>query len=495
VDEKGKPVAGASVALTNGELATVKTRNACASGMSFISSGPVHTKTDDNGRFKFPHLFAGHTGIEVRQPGYRTAMVREVATGGVEIKITMMPPQAYTLTGTVHGPDAEPVGDAEVMLIERWHSMPVGGNVPRVIRTRSAANGAFALPDKLEPLEAWGLWSRTLFVHKAGQAVWGRRLDPTGAETEVVVKLPRAGEAMGRVVNSEEEPVADAEVWAWRVASPGEGENAFNYSQVEELAPRTRTNDKGEFRISSLPQDAQVTLFVLAPGYAKARYELKVVEADVEIELEREVILRGVAVHEQTGEPVAGLEVSTQGIKTSAWASTSTDEKGCFELRAITPEPTNLLATLRPPVPGAAPEWAVSAIVLDELEPGDVKSDLKLVLTKGGVIRGKVTDAAGHPLRGIDDIAFYSAARPREGAACQTCETGEDGTWAYRFPPGEVYVYIRSDIPGGTWSQHSYTLQLEAGETMEGIDFKLDREVPADSPHRSGKQAESSVRQ
>ena len=88
-----------------------------------------------------------------------------------------------------------------------------------------------------------------------------------------------------------------------------------------------------------------------------------------------------------------------------------------------------------------------------------------------------MSDAAGKPIPGAD-VAFYSEARPRSGGACEVVYTDKDGNWAYRFPPGEVYVYIRERVAGGHWSKNDYTLQLSQGQTIDDIDFKLSIESP-----------------
>ncbi len=205
---------------------------------------------------------------------------------------------------------------------------------------------------------------------------------------------------------------------------------------------------------------------------------------DLEINLEPDAVLRGRVVYEDNDKPAVGFRLGVQ-TKSAHWVDTETDARGRFELRGFKPEALNLLPLLARSEPGQSPEWTAAAVEIDSLESGEVKEDIKIVLTKGGVIRGEVKDAKGHPLTGVD-IAFYSAARPRSGAACQSVLTAKDGSWAHRFPPGDVYVYIRNNIPQRRWSRQNYTLQIEKGQVIGGIDFILDGEAPADSPYRQG---------
>jgi hypothetical protein len=89
----------------------------------------------------------------------------------------------------------------------------------------------------------------------------------------------------------------------------------------------------------------------------------------------------------------------------------------------------------------------------------------------------------GYRLQGID-IAFYSAARPQPGAACQVIYTASDGTWSYRFPPGEVYIYVRTSIPSASWRRPTYRYNVVAGRTIENVDFVLNQAVPENSRYR-----------
>ena len=102
------------------------------------------------------------------------------------------------------------------------------------------------------------------------------------------------------------------------------------------------------------------------------------------------------------------------------------------------------------------------------------------------MIRGKVKDKNGNALKGIS-IMFYSAASPKNERLSpyyQYTYTLADGTWSYRFPKGEVYIYIRTDIPGAEWSRQDYTLNIKDGQEITDIDFELNITLPDNSPYR-----------
>jgi protocatechuate 3,4-dioxygenase beta subunit len=177
------------------------------------------------------------------------------------------------------------------------------------------------------------------------------------------------------------------------------------------------------------------------------------------------------------------VRIATQSHKKSHWAETRTDQEGHFKLEGVSPNPCNLLVMQEHSERDSLPQWTALAIQFHNLHEGETRRGIRLVLTKGGIIRGRAVDAQGNPLHGID-IAFYSAARPRSGAACQSILTAKDGTWAFRFPPGDVYVYIRTTIPEGKWSKKIYNLHIDDGQVIENIDFELNNVVPENSPYR-----------
>jgi hypothetical protein len=202
------------------------------------------------------------------------------------------------------------------------------------------------------------------------------------------------------------------------------------------------------------------------------------------LKLEYSASVRGTVTYDKTNQPVEGLLIGIQGHKTSSWVQTISDQHGQFELNDINPEGCNLLAIFDDAGTGEPPDWTAKAVEIERLRPGEVKENVELILTKGGIVKGRVIDAKGIPLQGVD-IAFYSTARPRSGAACQSTSSTKNGTWAYRFPPGEVYVYVRTNISGPSWSRLDYTLHLKEGEVINDIDFKLSRELPQNSPYRA----------
>ncbi|NVL91107.1 MAG: carboxypeptidase regulatory-like domain-containing protein [Desulfobacterales bacterium] len=492
-DENGSPIAGASVTLLNKELFLLPKPEKLGEMVHLVISDHFHNITDTNGRFEFVDLNPGKTDISVKSQGYRTEILREITTGTKNLRITLGKPSAYTLAGDVVDGKGNPISGVEITL---------AGESSTTVPTDE--KGVFRFEDQLKPTTVRR--ALALFARKKGFGVWGKTLDTTGGQTYVKIILLPEEKISGRVVDQIGKPIANATILFW--SSVGR-DTTFSFTgKWQEIALRTGTDANGQFTLTGIPTESDISLRALAPGYASSEiYSVKTGEfgsyavrnkdrgttmvhgsnrepaETIEFKLQKAVTLCGTLTYDDSGRPAPGLKIMTQSHKRSQWAKTRTDLTGRFELEGVSPNPCNLLVFQENSGKDSLPKWTAAAIEFDDLQEGETRSDIRLVLTKGGIIRGKAVDAEGNPLYGID-IAFYSAARPRSGGSCQATNTAKDGSWAYRFPPGEVYVYIRTTIPEGNWSRKSYTLLLDDGQEIDDIDFELSRVVSENSPYR-----------
>ncbi|HET6428800.1 MAG TPA: M56 family metallopeptidase [Phycisphaerae bacterium] len=506
-DEGGKPLAGATVRLLNPEFARSVPR-----GERVLSYGPSRVSgplligqvlTDHAGGFGFRNLPIGKTDILVEKDrSYRTAILRGVPTGRVGMAVRLGKPCPYRLSGLVVDPAGRPVAGATVALVERECRIP--GPPPKLTTVPSNADGRFRFPDLIQPLLPDQRLSPALFVRAKGLGFWAKELDCTGGEEEVTVRLTPPARVTGSVVDPDGKGVAGAKV----VLDSLDCFDGFcSLREYPQGAPTALTDEKGAFVLTGLPSEGVARMTAECRGYERkltASVALGSGEGapamasgrhlgppDIQagnplpVTLRPAAILRGRAVFEGSDKPAAGLTMATQGVKDSAWSQAQTAQDGTFELPNVTPGTCNLLVLFDCPDKSALPEWAAAATTIADLQSGQVREGLKVVLTKGGIVEGRITDAKGHPLRGID-VAFYSAARPRPGAGCQSTLTRPDGTWSYRFPPGEVYVYVEGRNPNlGPWRPGARTIQLKSGQVLDGIDFQLGVELPESSPHRA----------
>jgi beta-lactamase regulating signal transducer with metallopeptidase domain/protocatechuate 3,4-dioxygenase beta subunit len=501
VDQQGHPVANASVGIQNSDLLLLPEPMKLGGRMVPVMR-PGHTQTDAQGKFCFTGLNPGTTGLSVVAAGYRSEHPKKISSHASALRIVLMRPSAYALSGTVVDDKGHPVCDAEIILadegaVTRRHEAENASVV------RSDESGRFQFKRIIQPIRN----PRRLFARKEGYGLWSKRLDGTGGETLVQIVLSPEKTVSGFVLDETGQSIPDASVVLYSYSRGNHGRYMLP-ARWRHLA-QTRAESDGTFLMKGMPGNASIYLQAAAPGYASGELQSTVIgkyheyaiqqeddrwvmsmaqneqEMPVKFWLRRAATLQGTVVYEGTHQPAQGIKVATQALtgKGGHYSETVTDDRGRFCLSDVNPTPCNLMVLLADSQNNGLPEWTAEAMSFQELKPGEKHENLELVLTKGGVIRGTVTDAAGHALRGID-LAFYSKARPRSGAACQSTLTSEDGTWAYRFPPGGFYVYVRTDIPDASWegANHSYT--LKAGQTIEGFDFTLNKAVPKNSIYR-----------
>ncbi len=502
VDAAGKPISDARVGVENTDLLVLPEPKKFGSQMRKVIRD-IDTRTDLQGRFHIADLNPGRTGISVWASGYRTESIPDIPTGTEDLRIVLGEPRPYQLSGVVVDDSGKGVPDAEVALIEETGSgrATAEGEPPATLRTDGA--GAFRLGRILLPADAKS-GSHLLFARKPGYGVTGKHLDRTGGIPSVRIVLSPEERVSGTVIDGAGEPVAGAAVAFYSCF--GQRSTFWLSSAPKDLAPQAVTDANGSFTLGQLPTESDIFLQVQAEGYAPG--DLRPVRtgrfggyalqrdggwnimgntgdpnAPLVIALLKVVTLRGIVVYEGTGEPAGAIRLLAQPTEHGNGSEAVTDARGRFEMTGVNPAPCNLMALLESPARDAMPEWTAAAIQLNDLKPGETRDGLRLVLTKGDIIRGRVTDSQGHPLKGID-IGLHSAARPRSGAAVQSVLTASDGTWACRFPPGEVSIHIRTDLPGASWRRKVCIYDLAAGETIENADFMLNEAVPESSRYR-----------
>jgi protocatechuate 3,4-dioxygenase beta subunit len=239
VDERGKPVPGATVGL--------------ATSGSIFSGSALWEHCSEDGRFSYDGKSLGRAGrLTARAPGYQDLERQEVvvfdAASPVQIEFVLRPdpakappaavggkpPTRRTITGTVVGPDGKPVASATV----RWGLLVSSDRVPE---TETDARGSFRL-------EAVTDIAEVLSVMAKGLAPSFPMVD-AGGDRRLTVELKAGATIRGRVVDDTGSPLKGVRVVP-QVNNPKPNWMGFVY--LHEL--QATTDRDGRFTLEGMPE-------------------------------------------------------------------------------------------------------------------------------------------------------------------------------------------------------------------------------------------------
>lgn len=123
-----------------------------------------------------------------------------------------------------------------------------------------------------------------------------------------------------------------------------------------------------------------------------------------------------------------------------------TQNDGTFRLAGLVTAPYNIKITGKPGVVyyllGMPAQWTAPAAQGVWAKDGETRRrSSDIVLTKGALIEGQVTDQNGRPLAGIY-VASEGPHRPKTGDSAAAAISDKTGHYEARVPPGSIRLYI-----------------------------------------------------
>jgi len=124
-----------------------------------------------------------------------------------------------------------------------------------------------------------------------------------------------------------------------------------------------------------------------------------------------------------------------------------TQADGTFRIQGLITAPYDLLVTTSPDDPsssmeGSPRDWtAVAAVGVWGKQAKTIHRPKNIVLIRGAVIHGKVTDTDGKPMAGII-VASTGPHRPDVSDSAAGTITDVNGKYFMRVPPGEITLYL-----------------------------------------------------
>ena len=412
-DEYGTPLAGVRV-----------------SGMTNQENRWQDNESDAAGRFRVAGFGSGGTGfvLKATKAGYAMPVLDNLTvppTGLDGVELVML--KEASVSGTVVDPRGEPV---EGIGIAAWPM--VGGDGPQG-QTETATDGTFTIK-QLFPGE------HRIVLSNPGGSSWSIRNEVERVTLEsgeklkglvVVKELEGTLQIAGRVVDSDGDPVSSA--------------NLTVYYPVFRSA---HSDTEGKFTFEELPEgnyviEAEVYrdggLFISTDGGRHRRYDESL------IEMQSPATIAGVVVDAGTGDPITRFDMTSDAGKHEVitghhmWSYKShADPDGRFVLEGL--EPGDVTVFVR------AGAYAQAIHPVEALTAGEDRGGIRIALTKGVTIEGRVVNASRQPVSGA---LVYLGPIPEQQMRTHMAmdETDAEGRFTVHATPGQaqtVSAYIRT---------------------------------------------------
>jgi RNA polymerase sigma factor (sigma-70 family) len=319
------------------------------------------------------------------------------------------PLKTLSVSGHVLDTDGKAVEDVQVAVVawpsRRERAGELSGPAPEVLAfARAGTRGAFQL-DVPRP-SSTDYAKLVLLVRRDGYALGWQWLNPDAAKTELTVKLAREQVICGRLVDSRDQPAASVKVVVGYVGHQVNGElDGVSLSKAPDrlgLWPAPAITDAhGRFIVHGLNTTQGGGLNIRDERFAPTSLRLDPREPRLNLTatLAPAQIIDGTVVYADTGKPVpnARLTVYASNERYGSYGGSDgkADGRGRFHLNPLAGKWFHITAY----APGGEPYLARKLEL--EWPRGAVKQDIQLVLPRGILIRGKITETpSGQPVAG-----------------------------------------------------------------------------------------------
>jgi len=404
--------------------------------------------TDAEGRFFIPETGNDPIPVEAAAPGYSFTRLAKVVQGSEGVRITLRPGSA--VMGRISEAETgRPVSMARVFMKTRREAF---ANADGYYQT------FFLTPEGKVSINAGA-------PGYASTKETERNIEGGIIHRNVNFELSRGASVSGRVLDRDSQaPIAGA------LVVPSYFQN------------RVKTGADGAYEVIGFQEGSQ-TITASAEGYEKSapvKFTLAVNEkrTGVDILLKPASTISGIVV-DSGGAPVGGARVGAYWGMMRRFGRfvpntmVYTGQDGLFFLKGISAGEMVELGVSHPDYAEAmAGPWT--------LQTGQKLENIRIVLTAGGAVSGKVLSVDGRPVPGSRVAAgkglgsfigsgIGSIAALHEGGDFH--DTREDGTYEIKhLAPGEYYVLAKAE---GFVYDHREKVIVFEGKTTENVDFTL----------------------
>jgi len=347
----------------------------------------------------------------------------------------------FTCSGTVKDAAGAPVAGAELAAYYRTDDLVRGSALELIGRCTSDAQGRFAFNHPLTAGCPTGFVAARAPGRAVGWSHWDAKNDCT-LELTLHKPLPLGG----TVVDVSGDPVEGASVRAQLLLPTRAGALILDsLPQCDWFA--ATTDARGRFRFENVPPETRASLLVQAPGHGCVNQRWKVWgwlaqepalagKTDLRIVLPPEAAVEGRLV-DAAGKPVVGAPVNVVNGERFRPAVV-TDANGAFRIGGL---PKGRFCLRLVAAPGKAGEWT-SGFLKVELAAGQVRKDVVLTATRGGVFEALLVDAEdGRPIdQGQLRVCAANDRTPFASQQYWAVGSNGEGLAVVRLPPGTYRI-------------------------------------------------------
>ncbi len=426
-------------------------------------------------------------------PAAGQTRIRRVARSGSDDETAQI-----TFSGRVLDARGQPIPDVKLTRYQlTYGGSPYLRQADLMEERSTSADGAFTFT---APGESDTYRESSIIARKdglaMGWAVWQMR-----ENEQIDITLGEPKELAGEVFDENGAAVADARV-SITLAIIGEAEDRrYVTSWVTPDLLNVKTDGSGRFAFTNMPAEASFEFLVEKPGratlctfdsgaYREGKLHFVPGQADIRLVVPPEAKIEGVVVAKTDGKPVAGVELMARPdqrelpLPPEQIASAA---NGTFSIGGLAAGGYSV--QLMPVMEGVA-EW-VAAPAHVTLEAGQTGGDVRIEVSRGGLLEVVVTDAGNRRI----EAARISILDPQSNQYYNST-TDPNGVARIRLMPGDyeltgVYKqgYTHPDDRESFTVEVDKTKQLErtlsglptitgvvyddAGEPLEGVEVKI----------------------
>ncbi len=377
------------------------------------------------------------------------------------------PAEQVTFTGKVVDKQGQPVEGANVTFYEIHQGQIYLRYVTEVLHElTTGSDGTFSYSaTKYE-----GYRPVIVVVRKEGLALgwidWRVNKD---RQEEIVLGEPK--QLRGIVVDTDGTPISGADVFI------AEAKTGKSYDESEHLSTplsgqifNVKTDTSGRFRLDDLPEEASVEFGVKKQGYAtlltlersqyyQESYQFVPGQSDIKLVMPPEAVVEGMVIEQDSGRPVAGVMVEIQNsqiVPTLRPDPIASGSDGSFKFDGL-PAGTHVVSVTFPR--DSVADWVASPVSVT-LQAGQTKDDVKLQVSKGGLLEVVITEAgANKPLEGAS-ISVQALGQRRQ----ESTSSDANGIVKMRLVPGS-YQLSGVFASGYQYSQPQESFTIEPDKT------------------------------